>query len=244
MTIAAPAPAARRCPATSPPTSPSSARASRLVDGLLPIQDRSSLKVVLVEREHAGFGASGRNGGWASSIFPVSLAHVAKLYDHSAALRLQAAMNQSVTEIGDVVAAEGIHCDYAREGFLSLARNEAQLARAKPRSLGQRSSAPPGNGSSCPRPRHATGSAPPVCSADLHRALRPVATRPVGTRPGRRFEPHGGVIYENTAADSIDNGTIRTNRGTVTASAVVRATEAYTPQFAAYRRDVAPLYSL
>src|SRR5262245_27003473 len=39
----------------------------------------SSLNVVIVERDYAGFGASGRNGGWASAIFPVSLAHVAKL---------------------------------------------------------------------------------------------------------------------------------------------------------------------
>ena len=124
-----------------------------------------SLKVVLVEREYAGFGASGRNGGWASSIFPVSLARVAKLYDHSAALRLQAAMNQTVTEIGDVVAAEGIDCEYARQGFLSLARNEAQLARAKATVVGQSSSVPPGNGASWPRPRHATWSTPPVCSA-------------------------------------------------------------------------------
>jgi glycine/D-amino acid oxidase-like deaminating enzyme len=31
-----------------------------------------SLRVVGVERETAGFGASGRNGGWASAIFPAS----------------------------------------------------------------------------------------------------------------------------------------------------------------------------
>ena len=90
-----------------------------------------ALRVVVIEREYAGFGASGRNGGWASSIFPVSLAHVAKLYDHRAALHLQSAMNQTVTEIGDVVVAEGIDCDYARRVFVSLARNDAQLARAR-----------------------------------------------------------------------------------------------------------------
>ena len=204
-----------------------------------------SLKVVLVEREHAGFGASGRNGGWASSIFPVSLTHVAKLYDHSAALRLQAAMNQTVTEIGDVVAAEGIDCDYAREGFLSLARNEAQLARAKATVAGSEKFGTAGQWRFLPaaEARDMLGAAGVLGGIFTeHCAL---------LQPDRLVrgladwvETHGGVIYENTAADSIDNGSIRTNRGTVTASAVVRATEAYTPQFAAYRRDVAPLYSL
>ena len=145
-----------------------------------------SLKVVLVEREHAGFGASGRNGGWASSIFPVSLAHVAKLYDHSAALRLQAAMNQTVTEIGDVVAAEGIDCDYAREGFLSLARNEAQLARAKATVAGSEKFGTTGQWRFSGRGRGTRHGRRRRCARrNLHRALRPVAARPVGARPGR-----------------------------------------------------------
>ncbi|WP_253075352.1 FAD-binding oxidoreductase [Bradyrhizobium sp. 190] len=37
-----------------------------------------TLNVVIIEREHVGYGASGRNGGWASAIFPLSLQHVAK----------------------------------------------------------------------------------------------------------------------------------------------------------------------
>ena len=44
------------------------------------LQADPTLKVVLLEREYAGFGASGRNGGWASSIFPVSLGRVEQLY--------------------------------------------------------------------------------------------------------------------------------------------------------------------
>ncbi|MGW5152327.1 NAD(P)/FAD-dependent oxidoreductase, partial [Rhodococcus koreensis] len=95
------------------------------------LQADPSLKVVLLEREFTGFGASGRNGGWASSIFPVSLARVEQLYSHHAAPDLQAAMNETVTEIGRVVEHEGIDFDYARDGFVSLARSQAQWARAK-----------------------------------------------------------------------------------------------------------------
>ncbi|HMT89404.1 MAG TPA: FAD-binding oxidoreductase, partial [Dermatophilaceae bacterium] len=32
-----------------------------------------SLDVVVLEAEHVGFGASGRNGGWVSALYPVSL---------------------------------------------------------------------------------------------------------------------------------------------------------------------------
>ncbi|HRK45902.1 MAG TPA: FAD-binding oxidoreductase, partial [Nocardioides sp.] len=32
-----------------------------------------SLRIVMVESEVAGFGASGRNGGWCSALFPTSL---------------------------------------------------------------------------------------------------------------------------------------------------------------------------
>jgi len=38
-----------------------------------------SARIVVLEREVAGFGASGRNGGWCSALFPASLAKVARL---------------------------------------------------------------------------------------------------------------------------------------------------------------------
>jgi glycine/D-amino acid oxidase-like deaminating enzyme len=62
------------------------------------LQADPNLHVVLLEKEYAGFGASGRNGGWLSAIFPVSLPRVEKLYSHRAALDLQSAMNATVTE--------------------------------------------------------------------------------------------------------------------------------------------------
>ncbi len=37
------------------------------------------IRVTLLEAEHAGFGASGRNGGWCSALFPASVAKVAAM---------------------------------------------------------------------------------------------------------------------------------------------------------------------
>ena len=47
------------------------------MDGLLPASGGPSLRVVILEAEYAGFGASGRNGGWASALFPKSLHNLA-----------------------------------------------------------------------------------------------------------------------------------------------------------------------
>ncbi|CDP86634.1 MULTISPECIES: NAD(P)/FAD-dependent oxidoreductase [Mycolicibacterium] len=204
-----------------------------------------SLNIVVIEREYAGFGASGRNGGWASAIFPVSLAHVAKLYDHDAALRLQRAMNDTVTEIGTVVAAESIDCDYAREGYISLARNDAQLARARATVAGSESFGTKNQWQFLTAPQardrvNATGVKGAIYTD--HCALLQPDKLVRGL--AATVESLGVVIYENTAVESINHGVLRTRRGVVTAGTVVRATEAFTPQFAGYRRDVAPLYSL
>ena len=93
----------------------------------------SSLRIAVLEAEHVGFGASGRNGGWCSALFPASLASLAALpgSSRSRALAQHEAMRGSVREVGRVAALEGIDCSYARGGTISLARSPAQLVRAR-----------------------------------------------------------------------------------------------------------------
>ncbi|HEY0775817.1 MAG TPA: FAD-dependent oxidoreductase, partial [Nocardioidaceae bacterium] len=80
-----------------------------------------TLRVVVLEKETAGFGASGRNGGWASALFPASLDKVAGLPGSSpeAALALHAAMRVTVDEVGRAAAAEGIDAHFAKGGTIS-----------------------------------------------------------------------------------------------------------------------------
>ncbi|MEU5546545.1 FAD-dependent oxidoreductase [Streptomyces sioyaensis] len=204
-----------------------------------------SLRVVLLEREHAGFGASGRNGGWCSAIFPVSLDRVRNLYSHKAALELQRAMNETVAEVGRVTEHESIDCDFTAEGLVSLARTPAQLARAKATVSGATAFGVEGqwqllNSEQARAKINAEdvlgGVYTPHCAL-LHpdKLVRGLVDRVVTM---------GGTIYENAEVTSIGKGCARTVHGTVTASVVIRATEAFTPQFAAYRRHVAPLYSM
>lgn len=90
---------------------------------------RPELEVVVLEREFAGYGASGRNGGWLSSAFNGSRPAMAARHGEAAVLALSRAMQETVDEVLGVCAAEGIEADQLKRGMLTVARNPAQAAR-------------------------------------------------------------------------------------------------------------------
>jgi glycine/D-amino acid oxidase-like deaminating enzyme len=208
-----------------------------------------TLRVVVLERETAGFGASGRNGGWASALFPASLDKVAALpgSGREAALALHAAMRASVDEVGRAAAAEGIDAHFAKGGTISLARSRAQLRSARAdmehaRAWGRDTDDVRLLSATEARERlaatHVLGATyTPDCAA-IHpaRLVRGLA-EVVGASAG-------GRIYEQTPVTSIEPHRVRTPRGTVAADVVVRATEGYTASLQGQRRRVAPVYSL
>src|SRR5690348_6015043 len=61
------------------------------------LREDPSLRVAVVESDIAGFGASGRNGGWCSALFPASLDKLAALPGSSraGALGLHRAMRET-----------------------------------------------------------------------------------------------------------------------------------------------------
>ncbi len=207
-----------------------------------------TLRIAIIERDIAGFGASGRNGGWASAFFPSSRTRLARLPGSSrgAAQRMTTAMRASVTEIDRVTTAEGIDCDYHRGGTISFARNRSQLKRAQAevaeaRSWGDEegdvrllSAAEASEVAAASRVLGATYS--PHC-ARIHPAklVRGLA---------KAVEARGVTIYEQTAALSIAPSLVTTTHGRVRAEYVVRATEGYTPGLEGHARVLAPLYSL
>src|SRR5450759_3744061 len=92
-------------------------------------QAEPSLRIVVLERELAGYGASGRNGGWLSGFF----SGPPRLYERhggrAGLAALQRAMFDTVGEVGLVLAREGIDADFVRDGHLSVALGEAQALR-------------------------------------------------------------------------------------------------------------------
>ena len=58
-----------------------------------------SLRIALLEREVSGFGASGRNGGWCSNIFPASWRRIARDGGQDAVTRVQDVLNDAFVDV-------------------------------------------------------------------------------------------------------------------------------------------------
>jgi len=207
-----------------------------------------ALRIVVLEAEVAGFGASGRNGGWCSALFPASLATLAALpgSDRQAALAQHRAMRETVDEVARVLRTEGIEADFAKGGTISLARNRAQLRRARDEVSSARAWGRDSedlrllDAEEADTVMRATGTRgatyTPDCAA-LHpgRLVRGLAAA---------VERRGVRVHEQTRVTAIAPGRAVTGHGTVRADVVVRATEGYTPSLAGQRRAVAPVHSL
>jgi glycine/D-amino acid oxidase-like deaminating enzyme len=195
------------------------------------LQERDpSLRIALLEKNIAGFGASGRNGGWCSALFPRSTASLEKSHGRDAALAMRRAMIATVDEVGRVSAAEGIACDFAKGGTIAFARTDVQR-RAADAEVAEAEAF-----GVDPLERRADSVFDPNC-ARVHPAklVRGLA---------RVVEARGTTIYEGTEVLDWHRGTVRTARGTISAASVINATEGYGATFAQTRRSILPLYSL
>ena len=88
-----------------------------------------SLRVVILEQRFAGYGASGRNGGWLFGGIAGSRHRYQQTYGRQAVLALQRHMNESVDEVIGVAEKEGIDADIVKGGVLEVAYTPAQLDR-------------------------------------------------------------------------------------------------------------------
>jgi glycine/D-amino acid oxidase-like deaminating enzyme len=207
---------------------------------------RPELRVVVCEREIAGFGASGRNGGWCSALFPASLSKLNRMGGRDAAIAMYRAMQQTVDEVGKAVAAEGIDCHWAKGGTVQLARSDVQLERARAEIAEAREF---GFG---PEDLDLLDRDAAVALAAADGVLGGVYTpHCAAIHPSRlarglaeAVRRHGVSLHEATPVTRIEPGALVTAAGTVRARHVIRATEGYTPQLPGEHRTVIPVYSL
>lgn len=199
-----------------------------------------TLSIAILEKEIVGFGASGRNGGWCSALFPRSTASLERAHGREPALAMRRAMIDTVDEVGRVAASAGLDIDYVKGGTIAFARSGVQLdaataevAEAASYGVDQlelwNSHQVKANGA-------LGASFDPAC-ARIHPAklVRGLA---------RALEARGVTIYEQTEVLDYSPHTVVTVHGTVHCDTLVVATEGYGATLRATRRRVLPLYSL
>ena len=203
------------------------------------------LDVVVLEREFAGFGASGRNGGWLYAGFNWGREAMVRSHGREAVIALQRTMQTTVDEVIGVCARERIDADIVKHGVLRVARNEAQAQRLREHVAYERSwDLGPED----------------LLELDSHGLAERVrinkATRGTWSPYGARVQPaqlvrgladaveHLGVpIYEDTAVREIAPGVARSDRGSVRASYVLSCLEGFTAGIRGHRREWLPLNS-
>ena len=82
---------------------------------------RKGANVAVLERDTVAFGASGRNGGMATTGLSIGFRDAIARYGFPTASALFLAYNDAIDSIEKLVGEEGIDCDFARTGKLNLA---------------------------------------------------------------------------------------------------------------------------
>lgn len=201
-----------------------------------------SLEIAVLEKTFAGYGASGRNGGWLTAAMAGSPERYAKRHGVDAVRALQQAMIESVDEVIRVAEQEGIEADIVKGGGLRVACTPSQLARLRDSVTEGLRWGDEEELLSAPQTveRIAVdgalgGAYTPNCArlqpAKLVRGLAEVVSN------------LGVTIYESTPVTEIRPHQTCTPFGTVDATYVLRATEGFTSNLASLHRLWIPMNS-
>lgn len=205
-----------------------------------------TLDVVVIDSHRAGFGASGRNGGWCSPLLPMSLEKLARTHGRDTAIAARRVMVDTVDEVGRQVSILGIDCGFTLGGSLELLRNRPQVVRAEEHVRSLRTLSVPDSELRI------------IVGAELDSHIRAqgatsavLETRSAVLHPGRLargladvVRTRGCRLVEGVTALRIEPGHVITDHGIIRAAHIIRATEAFTPQLRGERRSLLPLYSL
>lgn len=182
-----------------------------------------SVRVVILEAERIGFGASGRNGGWCSALYPTTEGY-AQIRPH---------LVDSIDQIGAFAREHAPEVGFIKSGTITVARNRAQLARIEESTSPYESYLSKAALGSRIRMNGALGGLYTPDCAVIHpgRLVRALADY---------VENLGVVIYENSRALTIEPNLVKCKTTSVRATSIIKATEVFSQN----PRSHAPIYSL
>jgi glycine/D-amino acid oxidase-like deaminating enzyme len=200
---------------------------------------RPDLRVVVLEQRFAGFGASGRNGGWLTN----SVTGGRDRYGRERGTAQQLALNAAVDEVVTVAAREGIDADIVKGGEFEIARTPAQLARL--RTAAAHEQAWPHTDVEVLDAAAAASriSVAGVLGGIWHPHCARVHPAKLARGLAAAVERLGVTIHESTHVQRIEPGRAVTDRGVVRATHILRATEGFTADLHGEHRTWLPMNS-
>ncbi len=203
-----------------------------------------ALNVLVIEKEFAGFGASGRNGGWCMGTFAWNHDAYARATSRAAVLDMVRALETAVPEITRICAEEGIDADIIPTEELMLATNPAQLARMRA------SIAHHHSWGNAHRVRALAAAevaqrvtVPGVLGAMVVAGMTRIQPAKLVRGLAEAVERLGVRIVEGTEVLDYAQGRVQTANATVSAPIILRCTEGFTATLPGRKREWLPLNS-
>lgn len=205
-----------------------------------------SLEIVILEAEVAGFGASGRNGGWCSAF----LSGIDRWLDvpatRDSAIRLQRLMFETVAEIGRLAAELSIDCHFDQSGALQIAVQPAQLERLRGELSWLRSLGFDETDYRWLEADEVRREMPVAGALAAIHTPHCAAIHPARLAHGlaERLESAGVKIFEHSPATGFGRRMVRAAAGRVRADTVLLATEGYGCRLPGRARNLIPVHSM
>lgn len=202
-----------------------------------------SLRIVILEARFAGYGASGRNGGWLSGLVPGDRERMAQQYGRDGVVAWQRALNDAVDEVIEVAGREGIEAGIVKGGTLEVARNPAQATRLAAAMAAEQRWQIDGIQSLTKAEAAQRIQLDGVVAAYHNPHCARIQPAQLARGLADTVERLGVDIYERSPVTDIASGRATTPWGTVTAPVVLRATEGFTAGLPGLKRRWLPMNS-
>ncbi len=196
------------------------------------------LNILIVEKEFAGYGASGRNGGWLTGGFSWKFQRYGQNVGD-----LVRALKGTVDEILRVASEESIDADILRTEELTIAVNDAQISRMRDEIKERQKFGETDIYELNASQARQRVNIPNLMGAMVTPGVARIQPAKLVTGLAACVERAGVRIVEGTTAVSLTKGYVHTDKGRVGAGAIIRATEGYTADLQQSPREWLPLNS-